>query len=227
MALLGESTHPVANSVRNWVAISLVWQGRWEEAERVAAESARIAENTQALLLLVVCRAAAGFARWARTGNGAGLQQLRDAVQWNEARGGQFYTSLYYGWLVEACAAEGDIVSARRYTAQVLRRAREGERLGEAVASRAMAQIAAAHDDFATSQRWLRRAEKSAELRGSPREAALNQIVRGEILARQGQAEAACQTMTDAAAQLSALGMRWHAAQATRGLEPAVAFSRS
>ncbi len=37
-----------------------------------------------ALLLLVVCRAAAGFARWARTGNAAGLQQLRDAVQWME-----------------------------------------------------------------------------------------------------------------------------------------------
>jgi class 3 adenylate cyclase/tetratricopeptide (TPR) repeat protein len=225
MALLGESTHPVANSVRNWVAVSLVWQGRWEEAERVAAESARIAENTQALLLLVVCRAAAGFARWARTGNAAGLQQLRDAVQWNEARGGQFYTSLYYGWLVEACAAEGDIVSARRYTARVLRRAREGERLGEAVASRAMAQIAAARDDFAASQRWLRRADKSAELRGSPREAALNQIVRGEILARQGHAEAACRTMAEAAAQLNALGMHWHAAQATRGLEPTVAVS--
>ena len=80
MTLIGESTHPVANSVRNWVAVSLVWQGRWEEAERVAVESARIAENTQALLLLVVCRAAAGFARWARTGNAAGLQQLRDAV---------------------------------------------------------------------------------------------------------------------------------------------------
>jgi tetratricopeptide (TPR) repeat protein len=227
MALLGESTHPVANSVRNWAAVSLVWQGRWEEAERVAAESARIAENTQALLLLVVCRAAAGFARWARTGNPAGLQQLRDAVQWIEARGGQFYTSLFYGWLVEVCAAEGDIVSARRYAARVLRRTREGERLGEAVASRAMARVAVARDDFAASQRWLRRAEKSAELRGSPREAALNQTLRGEILARQGHAEAACRTMTEAAAQLRALGMHWHAAQATRGLEPAVSLSRS
>jgi predicted ATPase len=219
LKLLDESRHPAANSVRNWVAVSLIWQGRWQEAEVVAAESARIAENTHGLLLLVVCRAAAGFARWARTGSAAGLQQLRDAVQWIEVRRGDFYTSLYYGWLVEACAAEGDIASARRYAAHVLRRAREGERLGEAATCRAMAQIAAGRDDFIASRRWLRRAETSAKLRRSPREAALNQTVRGEILSRQGHAEAACRTMTDAAAELRALGMHWHAAQATRWLE--------
>ena len=227
LTLIGESAHPVANSVRNWMAVSLVWQGRWEEAERVAAESARIAENTRALLLLVVCRAASGFARWARTGNAAGLQQLRDAVQWIDARHGQFYTSLYYGWLVEACAAEGDIAGARRFAAHVLLRARDGERLGEAAACRAMARIAAARDDFAASQRWLRRAENSAKLRGSPREAALNQTVRGEILARQGQFDAACRTMEDAASQLRGLGMHWHAEQATRGFESTVSLSRS
>jgi tetratricopeptide (TPR) repeat protein len=220
MTLLDESTHPVANSVRNWVAVSLVWQGRWQEAEGVAAESARIAENTHALLLLVVCRAAAGFARWARTGSVAGLQQLRDAVQWIEARRGRFYTSLYYGWVVEACAAEGDIDTARRYAARVLRRAREGERLGEAMTCRAMARVAAAHRDFAESQRWLLRAENSAKLRASPREAALNRTVRGELLQRLGETEAARQTMAEAAAELRALGMHWHAEQAARELEP-------
>ena len=217
MTLLGESTHPAANSVRNWIAVSLVWQGRWQEAERVAAESARIAENTQALLLLVVCRAAAGFARWARTGSPASLQQLRDAIQWIEARRGRFYTSLYYGWLAEACAAEGDIVGARRSAAHVLRRAREGERLGEAATCRAMARIAAARNDFAASQRWMRRAETSAKLRASTREAALNQIVRGELLYREGDAESARVTMAEAAAKLQALKMYWHAAQASRG----------
>jgi tetratricopeptide (TPR) repeat protein len=224
MILLDGSTHPVANSVRNWVAVSLIWQGRWQEAEEVAAGSARIAENTHALLLLVVCRAAAGFARWARTGNAAGLQQLRDAVQWIEARRGQFYTSLYYGWLVEACAAEGDIAGARRYAAHVLRRAREGERLGEAATCRAMARVTAARNDFAGSQRWLWRAETSAKLRGSPRESALNQTARGELLYRQGDAEAACRTMAEAAAQLRALGMHWHAEQAARALQPEVSL---
>ncbi|KRR27487.1 ATP-binding protein [Bradyrhizobium retamae] len=226
MNLIGESTHPVANSVRNWVAVSLVWQGRWEEAERVAAESARIAENTHALLLLVVCRAAAGFARWAQTGSSAGLQQLRDAVQWIEARRGKFYSSLYYGWLVQACAADGDIVSARRYAIHVLRRAREGERLGEAATCRALARLAVARNNLAGSRRWLRRAETSATLRGSPREAALNQTVLAELLIRQGNAEKARQTMTEAASKLQALHMPWHAAQANHWLETGASINR-
>jgi tetratricopeptide (TPR) repeat protein len=226
MILLDGSTHPVANSVRNWMSVSLIWQGRWQEAERLAVESARVAENMRGLLLLAACRAASGFARWAAAGDVSGLQQLRDAVQWMEGRRFRFYSSVQYGWLVEASAAEGDIETTRRYAAQVLRRAREGERLGEAVTCRALARIAAARDDFVASQRWLRRADKSAELRGSPREAALNQAVRGEILARQGHADAACRTVAEAAAQLSALGMHWHAAQATRGLEPTASLSR-
>lgn len=214
MNLLGGSTHPVANSIRNWVCASLIWQGRWQEAERLALEGARVAENTRSLLLLAACRAAAGFARWARTGGADSLNQLRDAAQWMEARPGQFYTSVQYGWLIEACVAEGDIETARRYAVLALRRARDGERLGEAVACRAMARVAAIRDDFASSERWLGRAEGSAKLRGSAREVALNQVVRGQILARQGEVEAARRILSDAAAALSALGMDWHARQA-------------
>jgi class 3 adenylate cyclase len=219
MALLGESTHPVVNSVRNWEAVTLIWQGRWEEAERIATEYARIAENMRGLLLLAACRAAVGFSRWTQTGSADGLQQLRDAVQWMEGRRFQFYTSVYCGWLAEACAAEGEVENARRYAAYVLRRARKGERLGEASTFRAMARMAAVRDDFTASQRWLRRAEISAKLRGSPRETALNQIVRAEFLYRQRDVETAHRMMAEAAAKLHALNMHWHASQAARALE--------
>ena len=60
-----------------------------------------------------------------------------------ERRNFHFYTSVQYSWLVEAAAAEGDIDTARRYAAHVLGRAREGERLGEAMACRALAKLAA------------------------------------------------------------------------------------
>ena len=119
--------------------VSLVWQGRWEEAERVANEGARVAESMRSLLLLAACRAAAGFARWSATGDAMGLQQLRDAVQWMEGRSAQFYISVQYAWLVEACVAEGDIDHRAAVRAHVLRRTREDERLGEAAACRALA----------------------------------------------------------------------------------------
>ena len=179
MALLEGSTHPVANSVRNWISVSLVWQGRWQEAERLATEGARIAENMRSLLLLAACRAAAGFARWAATRDACRPATVARCGAMDGARHFRFYISVQYSWLVEAAAAEGDIDTARRYAAHVLRRAREGERLGEAAACRALAKVAALRQDFARSQRWLRRAETSARLRGSPREAALNQAVRG------------------------------------------------
>jgi len=215
-SLLNGSTHPVANSVRNWMAVSLIWQGRWQEAECHATEGARVAENMRSLLLLADCRAAAGFARWSATGDAVGLQQLRDAVQWMEGRRFQFYISVQFSWLVEACAAEGDIAAARRYAARVLRRAREGERLGEASTCRAMARIAADVEDFSTCERWLRRAEASARFRNSSREIALNQATSGHILKRRGETVAASRLLADAASALRAMGMNWHAEQLAR-----------
>jgi hypothetical protein len=43
--------------------------------------------------------------------------------------------------------------------------------------------------------------------------------VRGELLYRRGETEAARQTMAEAAAELRALGMHWHAEQAACSLE--------
>ncbi|MCA1414014.1 AAA family ATPase [Bradyrhizobium sp. NBAIM20] len=216
MALVGGSTHPVVNSVRNWIAVALIWQGRWQEAEQLAVEGARIAENTRSLLLLADCRAASGFARWSATGDADGLLQLRNAAEWMERRNFHFYTSVQYSWLVEAATAEGDVETARRYAAHVLRRAREGERLGEAAACRSLAKLAALRQDRGLSERWLRRAETSAGWRGSLRDAALNLSLRGELLAGQGRGEAARQTMMEAAEKLRALGMHWHAEETIR-----------
>jgi len=210
------ATLPVVNSVRNWISVALVWQGRWQEAERLAVEGARVAENTRSLLLLADCRAASGFARWSASGDVDGFQQLRNAAEWMEQRNFHFYTSVQYSWLVEAAAAQGDVDTARRYAAHVLGRAREGERLGEAMACRSLAKLAALRQDFGRSQRWLQRAETSAGWRGSLRDGALNLAVRGELLALQGQDGAARQIVTEAAAKLQALGMHWHAGQAIR-----------
>lgn len=211
LALLGDTTHPVANSVRNWAAVARVWQGRWEEAEAIAEESARIAENTRGLLLLVVCRACAGYARWARTGEDRGLAQVVDAVNWIVARGGRFYTSLYQGWLVDAYATLGRDREARDHAAQVFRRCREGERLGEAMACRALARTALRDGRIDEAARWLARAENSARLRGSRREAALNRVVESALAAQRGDGALADPLRRDAHDAFVAMAMTWHA----------------
>jgi tetratricopeptide (TPR) repeat protein len=180
--LLGASMHPVGTSARNWITISFIWQGRWQEALRVGAEGSRIAENTRSLLTLAVSRTATGFARWC-SGDREGLEQMRDAIRWMDARDVHFYTSLFNGWLCEASVAEGDMAQARHAAAVVLWRARQGERLGEAMAARAIALAAARQGKGATAARWMRRADASAALRGSPREQALNEVRHAEIAA--------------------------------------------
>ncbi|MFV0281406.1 MAG: ATP-binding protein [Rhodoblastus sp.] len=205
-ALVGETDHPVAYSMRNWRVVSLVWRGAWEEAETLANENARGAENLHHLLMLAASRAAAGYARWRRTGATDGLQQLRTAVRWMEGRDFKFFVSVQYSWLVEACAEIGAVEEARRYGVSVLLRARHGERLGEAAVSRAMAQIAAKAGDVACRRRWMKRADFSARVRGSQREAALNDATR--VLLREPGVDVA--RVRNA---LSLLDMGWHAAR--------------
>lgn len=177
LALLGESEHPVVNSTRNWIAIAMCWQGRWREARQVAAESVRVATGTRALLLLACSRAVLGYARW-NLGEDEGLEQLRESVRWLSARRCEFFVSLFQGWIAEAAAAadrEDELRTAVRVVAQ---RSRQGERLGEAAACRAMAIRAARRGRMGDARRWLRRADASARQRGSPREHAMNAALR-------------------------------------------------
>lgn len=214
--LLEGSTHPVGNSVRNWIAVAHNWQGNWAQAARVAADSLRIAENTRALLLLSAARSSLGYAQWASDGSAAGLDQLNEAMRWMDERQGRFYTSIYFGWLVAACVAEGRTQEARGHALKVLQRARQGERLGEAVACRGMAWLAVEKGDEPGAARWLRRAEAAAQRRESAREAALNQWVRGQILLRLERPHEGRPLLEQAAAAFDAMGMAWHAQAARR-----------
>ncbi len=217
--LLEGSTHPVGNSVRNWIAVAYNWQGQWGQARRVATDSLRIAENTHALLLLAAARSSAGYAAWAADGSATGLAHLQEAMHWMEERRGHFYTSIYCGWLVAASVTEGRLELARAHARTVLRRARRGERLGEAVVCRSQAWIAAQADDAATVARWMRRADTAAERRNSDRERALNHLMWGQILVRQGAVGPAGRRHAAAIDAFDRMAMTWHAGLARQQIE--------
>ena len=124
-----------------------------------------------------------------------------------EGRDFKFFVSVQYSWLVEASAEIGDVETARRYAAHVLNRARDGERLGEAAASRALAMLAVRADDPTDFRRWMKRADLSARLRGSRREAALNDALSAQIRRAQGD-HAAAALAERAAADLAAMGVK-------------------
>lgn len=217
--LLDGSTHPVGNSVRNWIAVAYNWQGNWTEAKRIAADSLRIAENTRALLLLSAAGSSAGYAAWAADGSSAGLEQLSEAMRWMDERNGRFYTSIYFGWLAAASVAEGRLEVARSHAVKVLQRARRGERLGEAVVCRTLAWTSVLGKDASAAERWMRRAELTAERRGSPREVALNQWMRGQIEIASGQGDQARPWFDNATAGFERMAMTWHAQRARMQVE--------
>ena len=208
--LLDGSTHPVGNSVRNWIAVAHNWQGNWPEAKRIALDSLRIAENTRALLLLSAASSSLGYARWADANSADGLKELRDAMHWMDERGGRFFTSIYHGWLVAASATEGHSANVRSYGAKVLQRARDSERMGEAVTCRGLAWVLALQGDATAASRWMRRADAVALRRNSRRENALNALMAGQIALQMGHASIGKLHLANASDAFSALRMAWH-----------------
>ena len=222
MALVGESTHPVANSVRSWAMVVLVWQGRWSELAAVSAESAKRAHATQALLPLAISRACEGYGRWASSADESGLRELTAAVHWLQQRRGRFMTSIYHGWLVEALASTGDMPGARRQAAALFARARQLDSFGMGDGCRALALAAARTGDDARTARLMHHAERWAGVRGSRREAALNALCRARLAQLRGDDAAASAHADTATHAFSAMGMAWHGhlAQALLGSAP-------
>ena len=211
MALVGDSTHPVSNSIRSWAMVVLVWQGRWSELAAVSAESARRAHATEALLPLAISHACEGYGRWVSGGDEDGLRKLAAAVQWLQQRRGRFMTSIYHGWLVEALAATGDLVGARRQAALLFSRARQLDSFGMGDGCRALALTAASSGLHKRSTRLMTYAEHWAARRGSRREAALNAFTYAKLARLQGHSASAQTHASAAFDSFQAMRMAWHA----------------
>jgi class 3 adenylate cyclase/tetratricopeptide (TPR) repeat protein len=175
--LLAGTTHPVGNSVRNFICVSYIWQEKWAEAEAIALESRKIAENSRTLLQLASSRGLLDYIYWATAKDRNALERFKETLVWMDDHHCSFYTSLYFGFLANACAKEGQIAEARHYALRVAMRRTEGEALGEAMTCRAMAEISSDTGKPALAKRWLTRAEKSANARLSERETAANRLV--------------------------------------------------
>src|SRR6185436_11976316 len=97
------------------------------------------------------------------------------------ARGKRLFISLNYGWLTEGMVATGRFADARRYAAAALRRARGGDRLGEAMTYRALARASASGHGRKSAERYLALAMRVARVKDSRHEIAATQLCASEI----------------------------------------------
>ena len=174
IAVLGHVEHEMTASVLTMRCASLLWQGEYAAALEYAAQGQRVAERVKARYLFAMARALGAFARWKLSGDVAAVEVIRNATAWLEASASQQFISLNHGWLAEALVTLDQEKEARRHAALAVRRARKGDRLGEAMAWRAMATAAGKAGDRAKAARYLGHAEQVAAIRHSPHEAAKN-----------------------------------------------------
>jgi class 3 adenylate cyclase/tetratricopeptide (TPR) repeat protein len=208
--------HEVEGSILCWRSGVLLWQGHWEDAHQAAVAAQRIGERVKSLYLFAMGRGLAGYAHWNLHRDADSLQAMADATTWLEARDKGLFISLNHGWLADAMAASGRPVEARHHAACALRRVRKLDRLGAAMACRAIARAAAASGDWPAAARHVQIAANVAQARTSPHEAAANDLCRAEIAHAQGRRGEAAAALARACAAFEAMQMHWHLAQAAR-----------
>ncbi|MEJ6006226.1 AAA family ATPase [Paucibacter sp. AS339] len=202
------SNLPVEASVQGWRAAVLLWQGRWAEARQSAQEAHRIGGRVRSLFTFSMGHAAAAYGAWMEERSSSAAAELRDAIAWLAPRGGGLFSSFNHGWLAEILVAQGDVSGARRQIAQTLRRARQSDWIGVAMAYRAAARLAQTEGRPAAAQHYLALARRAAEVRGSAHEAAVNDLCAAELALSQG--APAQLLLAQAAAAFEALGMGDH-----------------
>jgi ATP/maltotriose-dependent transcriptional regulator MalT len=139
-----------------------------------------------------------------------------DAASWLEQRDKNLFISLHYGRLAEAMAASGRSEEARGYAARALRRTRKRDWLGAAMASRALACLAADQGDWNAAHRHLRVAFRVARTRDSAHEQACNELCQAQIALARGARAIAAACLDRATQAFGRMQMDWHLAQAAR-----------
>jgi hypothetical protein len=182
-------------------------------------EAGRVAERVKSQYLFAMSRALAAYADWKEHDAVAAVQTMRQSTKWLEERQSGQYISLNYGWLAEALFAQGELAAARSQVARAYQRARRRDRLGAAMASRAMARAAAQADDYRMTQHYLARAMRISQSRESRHEIAVTQLCAAELALARGQRDAASQLLEHASAAFDSMAMHWHLQQARAVLD--------
>jgi tetratricopeptide (TPR) repeat protein len=215
-ASVGELIHEIRASIQGWRAALLLWQGRWAEAERAAAESTQVAEQTRSLFQFCMGRAMQGYAQWRQTQAPEALRSLQQATEWLAPRETGLFRSLNHGWLAEGLFQLGERAQARHHAAKALVRGRGADLIGVAMAYRALACDAAARHNRPRAQHGLDLAMKVALRRGSAHEIAVTQLCEAGIARLFDDALQARRQLDLAIPAFERMGMAWHLAEATR-----------
>jgi class 3 adenylate cyclase/tetratricopeptide (TPR) repeat protein len=175
------SGHAVEASIQGWRAAVFLWQGRWAEARAAAAVAHRVGAQVRSMFTCAMGQAAGAYGAWMQSADPSTLQLVLDATAWLAPRGGGLYNSFNHGWLADILSTQGHVTAARRHVALALRRGRQHDWIGGAMAYRAAARLAADAGDVALARRYLALARGAGEQRSSDHEAAVTALLEAQL----------------------------------------------
>lgn len=213
--VLGSTAPPMLASYLTQKSGVCLFRGEWAEALIAAQDCLAASERARTRYQAMMAKALGAYAQWQLDRDPAAVQTLVGAVRWFTAGASQQRTSLVYGWLADIMAESGRPDLARYYAARAIERVRRvGDRLGEAMAYRAVARVAAARGDGGRAGRYLAAACRSATIRGSPREQAQNRLCEAELALAAGDRARAGPMIEAARAAFAGMGMAFFADRA-------------
>lgn len=205
--------HEIESSILNNRSVVCLWQGRWDEAVDYSSQSSLIAERVSAPYLSACAAALNAYARWMRSGDADAIEVLRRTISWVEAKGMLLYSSFFYGWISDALVAAGEAAEAARFAQKALDRAGRRDRLGEAMAFRALAAAAASGDNrlgLETPEIYLDLALRAAQERRSPHDVAVTQMHIARRARALGDETRAVALSAESGAAFARMQMQWH-----------------
>ena len=171
--------HAVEASVQGLRAAILLWQSCWSEARQCAADAHRVGGQVRSLFTFSMGHAAGAYGAWMEERWAGTLGALQESITWLAPRGGGLFNSWNHGWMAEVLALQGERTRARHHVALALRRGRQSDWLGGAMAYRAAARLGR---DDAEISRYLDHSRCVAHHRGAPHELAVTDLYTAELL---------------------------------------------
>lgn len=216
LAAVRDVGHEVEGSILCWQSGVCLWQGRWEDARRHAVAAQRVGERVKSLYLYAQSLSLGAYANWVLSQSPAWLEKIAEATSWLETRDRGLFISLNYGWLADGAVGSDRVQEARGYAARALVRTRKQDRIGEAMAFRALARASARGIDRKPFHQYLARAMAAAHARASPHEVAATNLCEAEIELARGNRDRAAPLLDQAETGFRNMAMHWHAEQADR-----------
>ena len=222
MESLSGAGHQLEGSVLGLYSAVNLWQGQWQRAKALAEKAQQVAQRISSSYMSTMYIALAEYAEWMQNGNERSLGAIISTTNNLEERGKMLFVSLNYGWASEILVHKSKWQHARKYAARALVRARKQDRLGEAMAYRALA-LLAEHQQSASYEYYLNQAMVSAQARQSQHEIAKNNLHWAQLLHRQNRRDAAGFYLEQALTGCQAMGMAWHEQQAVQLMQDCAA----